>query len=279
MPLNDLEEPLYESGLYGKLPSQGDFVVRRLPQDFVSPWDDWLQTGISEGRMTSAGAWEQQYQAAPVWRFVLAAGKCGPAAWAGVMQPSVDRVGRYFPLMAAAQLPAEVDVFATLLQCVPWHDAIEKALESAFEPSTAIETLDRDIERIAFPPAFASSAAFLSEDTLPLAAREYEALCVTLGPADNQQTLRSMLLSHYAGVDAAGSAWLTQGTAAVGPTLLLARGLPTPRQFCGMLNGAWAVSGWESVQRNAGLVPAGDAAAAGAVPGMAENALQQRGVG
>lgn len=251
MPLNDSKEALHESGLYGKLPSQGDFVVRRLPQSFVGPWDDWLQAGMSECRTTLAGTWEQQYQAAPVWRFVLAASICGPAAWAGVIQPSVDRVGRYFPLMAAAQLPAKVDVFATLLHCVPWHDAIEKALETAFEPATAIEALDRDVERIAFPPSFASSAAASNEDTLPFAAREYEALSVTLGPDDNQQTLRAALISRFAGVDAAGSAWLTQGTATVGPALLLARGLPTARQFCGMLTGNWVESGWEIVPRHA----------------------------
>ena len=279
MSLSDSPVSLCESGLYGKLPSQGDFVVRRLPQSFVGPWDDWLQAGMAECRMTLTGTWEQQYQAAPVWRFVMAAGICGPGAWAGVIQPSVDRVGRYFPLMAAAQLPAKVDVFATLLQCVPWHDAIEKALETAFEPATAIETLDRNVERIAFPPAFALSSAASNEDTLPVAAREYDALSVTLGPSDNQQTLRAALVSQYAGVDAAGSAWLTQGTATVGPTLLLARGLPTTRQFCGMLNGSWLESGWEIFARDALSAHADGAPVPPGPVGVETAALQQRGVG
>ena len=33
-------------GFYGKIPSQGDFVTRRLPWEFTSAWDDWLQQGV-----------------------------------------------------------------------------------------------------------------------------------------------------------------------------------------------------------------------------------------
>src|SRR5690606_36950533 len=29
-------------GFYGKLPSRGDFVSRRLPADFIGQWDAWL---------------------------------------------------------------------------------------------------------------------------------------------------------------------------------------------------------------------------------------------
>ena len=43
--------------------------------------------------------WLETYLTAPVWRFALAAGCCGPAA-AGIWLPSVDRVGRYYPLRA-----------------------------------------------------------------------------------------------------------------------------------------------------------------------------------
>lgn len=35
---------------------------------------------------------------APIWRFTLSPGLAGPAAMLGVLMPSVDRVGRLFPL-------------------------------------------------------------------------------------------------------------------------------------------------------------------------------------
>ena len=33
-------------GWYGKLPSAGDFLGRRLPPEFQGPWDRWLQHGL-----------------------------------------------------------------------------------------------------------------------------------------------------------------------------------------------------------------------------------------
>ena len=34
------------AGWYGKLPGLGDFAMRRLPPEFVSHWDAWLQSGL-----------------------------------------------------------------------------------------------------------------------------------------------------------------------------------------------------------------------------------------
>ena len=38
------------AGFYGKLPSEGDFVTRRLPWEFTSAWDAWLQQGVHASR-------------------------------------------------------------------------------------------------------------------------------------------------------------------------------------------------------------------------------------
>jgi type VI secretion system ImpM family protein len=86
-------------GWYGKLPSLGDFAGRRLPPLFVEPWDRWLATGLASWRQSDE-AWLDAFLAAPTWRFALGAGvpfKQSPG-YAGVLMPSVDRVGRYFPL-------------------------------------------------------------------------------------------------------------------------------------------------------------------------------------
>ena len=83
-----------ETGFYGKLPDQGDFVGRRLSGAFVQAWDAWLQGCMAHCREALGAAWERLYQDAPVWRFLLAPGGCGAPAWAGLVQPSVDRVGR-----------------------------------------------------------------------------------------------------------------------------------------------------------------------------------------
>src|SRR5690606_39018525 len=98
----------HEPGFYGKLPSRGDFVSRRLPQPFVATWDAWLQQGIAASQAALGQRWLDVYLTSPIWRFALAPQVCGGAAYIGVLVPSVDRVGRYFPLTAALALPKGV---------------------------------------------------------------------------------------------------------------------------------------------------------------------------
>ena len=61
-------------GFYGKLPGEGDFVSRRLPWEFTSAWDDWMQQGLVASRHALGGRWLELYLSAPVWRFQIAAG-------------------------------------------------------------------------------------------------------------------------------------------------------------------------------------------------------------
>ena len=92
-------------GFCGKLPARGDFVASGLPRRFVEPWHDWLQCVLAASRQALGDDWLPAWLAAPVWRFALAPGVCGPDAAVGLWLPSVDRVGRYFPLTLAALAP------------------------------------------------------------------------------------------------------------------------------------------------------------------------------
>jgi type VI secretion system protein ImpM len=83
---------------FGKLPFLGDFASRRLPESFIKPWDDWLQPGLAAARERTGDRWLDLYLTFPVWRFVVPAGLLGDASWIGVLLPSIDRVGRCFPL-------------------------------------------------------------------------------------------------------------------------------------------------------------------------------------
>src|SRR5690606_10627892 len=95
----------HEPGFYGKLPSRGDFVSRRLAQDFVGHWDAWLQQGLAASQAALGERWLDVYLTSPIWRFAVAPGLIAEAGYVGVLVPSVDRVGRYFPLTAALALP------------------------------------------------------------------------------------------------------------------------------------------------------------------------------
>lgn len=92
-------------GFAGKLPARGDFVGAGLPRDFLDPWHAWQSQVIAGSRALMGESWLDAFLEAPVWRFHLRAGLCGPRAVIGLLLPSVDKVGRYFPLTFAA-LPA-----------------------------------------------------------------------------------------------------------------------------------------------------------------------------
>ncbi len=98
--------PENQPGFFGKLPARGDFVSRRLDHKFRAGFDEWLQKSIAISQRQLGEGWLPAYLNAPIWRFVLGPDLCGEAPAIGVMMPSVDRVGRYFPLVLAAQLPS-----------------------------------------------------------------------------------------------------------------------------------------------------------------------------
>lgn len=101
-------------GLFGKLPARGDFVRVELPGGFVQPWDAWLSAGIAAARASLAEDWQAAWFEAPVWCFALGAGACGPQPAGGVLLPSLDKVGRLFPLTIACVggVPEDPEWFA-----------------------------------------------------------------------------------------------------------------------------------------------------------------------
>ncbi len=74
-------------------------------------WDPWLAESVSQSRGKLGDRWLDCYLTSPVWRFAISAGLCGESAWVGVIMPSVDKVGRYYPMTLGAQLIAR-DGFA-----------------------------------------------------------------------------------------------------------------------------------------------------------------------
>ena len=94
-------------GAFGKMPALGDFFHLNAPPGFVRVWDDWLQGAMMAAAEAGQDAWDAQYMSAPIWRFTLAPGLAGAAKIIGVLMPSVDRVGRRFPLALMAAVERE----------------------------------------------------------------------------------------------------------------------------------------------------------------------------
>ena len=154
MPRATLMERLV-AGWYGKIPALGDFVSRRLAPDFIHTWDAWLQRGIAASRMKL-----EQFPAAPMpggapWRFALLPGVCGDQAWVGVILPSVDRVGRHFPLTIALALTPHPGLLHTMFSPQPWFLAIEQlAIASIAQDAQCLpDDLERQLAAHPFPVA------------------------------------------------------------------------------------------------------------------------------
>ena len=94
-------------GVFGKLPALGDFLARDLEPAFTGRWFEWLEGGLLAARAALGDRFQAAYMEAPAWRFALPAGIAGGQPVTGVLVPSVDSIGRGFPLTLAAVGPPE----------------------------------------------------------------------------------------------------------------------------------------------------------------------------
>ncbi|MEN9630473.1 MAG: hypothetical protein RJA10_3701 [Pseudomonadota bacterium] len=149
-------------GWHGKLPSLGDFASRRLPHEFIEVWDGWLAAGLAALRAAGPERWLDGYLASPIWRFMLLPGALpgpvGQQGWVGVLMPSVDRAGRYFPFTMAwplARLPSDGEGFSALHR---WLHQLDDLAADALQDDWTVPQLEAELERL-HPPTFGDLAS------------------------------------------------------------------------------------------------------------------------
>lgn len=225
-----------EVGLHGKLPARGDFVTRRLDGEFAEAWDGWLQRVLAASREALGAGWLESFLSAPVWRFTVPAGMFSRTGWIGLIVPSVDRVGRYFPLTLAAPLQDDgLDTPATLAKALGWLDSLEVLALEALAPDLDFEAFDRRLAGLALPPALAVPCAGPTcDDTVPLggAGARFQ---VWPNTAPDQR---------IPGLSGSAAAWCTRGGEAFPPCVAMCAGPIPGREFCAMLDGHWAEHSW-----------------------------------
>ena len=223
-------------GVYGKLPTLGDFISRRLPGDFVHCWDEWIQNAMNISRKNLGESWLDIYLVSPVWRFILDSGVCGQNAWAGILIPSVDKVGRYFPLTLATSIPKKFAVPGLFIRGASWFDWVEtialSALRDDFDPSQFDRKPEMSISRkslswIGVPEGTdgnfrISDAVFHIE--IPSQA---ETLCAWI---ELSNCLIDKYMSGY-------SIWHTKGSEQTRQCLMIYEGMPLAETYVGFLKG------------------------------------------
>ncbi|WP_068308743.1 type VI secretion system-associated protein TagF [Aliiruegeria sabulilitoris] len=130
-------------GAFGKMPSQGDFFWIDLPAGFAVVWDKWLSNSLKRARGYLGERWQECYYTAPIWRFTLAPGVVANQALLGVLMPSVDRVGRAFPLTLTMPVGASAASPLGHMSCGGIFDALETLALDALDFSMTQDALRR----------------------------------------------------------------------------------------------------------------------------------------
>jgi len=221
-------------GWHGKLPSLGDFASRRLDPAFIEAWDGWLAAGLLALREADAAGWLDAYLASPSWRFLLLPGvlpgEPGREGWAGVLMPSVDRVGRYFPFTIALPIgdaPASTQQMDSLWH---WLGRLDELAADALQEDWTVERLEDELARMAVP-----ALAALPSVEAGLAAAAGSVAEVALAAGQDAAGVIGVQAQARWREGAAGCAFWFASTELAGQRLIVSRGLPEPARLAALL--------------------------------------------
>jgi len=238
-------------GFYGKIPSKGDFVSSQLPRTFIDTWDQWLQESVASSREQLANEWLNSYLTGPIWRFALSSGVCDENAWTGLVMPSVDSVGRYFPLTLAAPVPEACKLFFLVDNEQTWFSQVEHIALSALDQDNSLDSISQDIDTLGLPDIFSrmtelecddmampsKSADLNNSENWRIAMTELESISTNLSPL-----LEQFILQRFPEY----TLWWTSGSEQVEPSILICNKLPPPQGISALLTGDWDKWGWDN---------------------------------
>jgi type VI secretion system protein ImpM len=215
-------------GLFGKLPQKRDFITFGIPGEILAPLETWLQTAVAASRSELGRSWEEIYLVAPIWRFWIGSDVFG-ANFAGVLMPSVDGVGRFFPLLAMyACENGETMPPPSYAPQEKWFGAIEARLLGVLDEG-ATPTVDTLLAGLPTPAM---------DSLAPNAHRsDFKGGPVWMAgqDTDTPSFLASIFEDDYREVARARSYWWVPGTDERGPVLHAKNGLPDPYFHARML--------------------------------------------
>lgn len=236
--------PVASPGFYGKILSHGDFVNRRLPHQFIDTWDRWLQAAIARGAELLPEDWLDCYLCAPIWRFALGPGVCGDDAWLGILMPSVDKVGRHFPLTIAMAVPPSAGFNETLALSDRWYGRVEALALSTLDSEFNFEQFEIDLQAIPLPVWAGQRGlrSFLERGIKPPNGIVW--LLKTV-PEQASPALYQVTYPMWSNFKLDGhSLWASTGTDDIYPALAATMALPPIDYFPAMIKGKWEQFGW-----------------------------------
>jgi type VI secretion system protein ImpM len=220
--------------LFGKLGAKRDFIALATPRRFLETWEPWVQACMSASRHQLGDGWQSAFLTAPLWRFWLGA-DISDATVMGAIMPSMDGVGRYYPLTLLA--------VADPLYSIPppdlnpqdhWFAEAERFLLSTLDQARTFDGISKDLDAL---PAPLTEATICSSREI-LAISETMAGIVTAGRTFQDSLLMLRQSNHW--TSAAASFWWTEGGGDFPPMAMCSRGMPDPFWYSSMLTGRLA---------------------------------------
>jgi type VI secretion system protein ImpM len=219
-------------GLFGKLPAKRDFIALFVPRALLDVWEPWMQAAMSGSREMLKERWQQIFLTAPIWRFWLGAEICGTTV-GGAFMPSLDGVGRYYPLTLFAPADAGSAIPPPDLDAQDdWFAAGEEFLLSALGRDVPYDATTAALDRLAAPSAKISSE--LPEGLEPLG---HGTVAAVAAARPFREVCSALRAGNFGSTYAAASFWWTLGGGDYQPFALCCRGMPDPFLFTTMLTG------------------------------------------
>jgi len=226
-------------GVFGKLPAHGDFVQRNLSSSFIAGWDKWMQHYIAGSREQMGENWLDIYLTSPIWRFVFSAGVVDEHTWAGIMMPSVDRVGRYYPFSVVASLPADISPVEFISSQTDWFERVESLTLEALDAEATVDELTEQVNLLDLniDSDYQNTGLIMNNNSFQINMAFADQLPSSVFP----QLLDSILIKAFNSY----STWTTLGSERVEPCLFSVQGLPDVGGLSAMMDGHWEHWGWQ----------------------------------
>lgn len=216
-------------GIFGKLPQKRDFIALNLPRAVLEPFETWLQSAVAVSRNELGTSWQDVYLVAPIWRFWIGSELLGTTC-AGALMPSVDSVGRFFPLSIIYFAEAGETIAPPPFDALDvWYFTVEERLLSVLNQNADI-AVDRLTEGLSSPTSNIAAPA-------PQPSRFKRGSLWRSDGGAASEVLSVLMSADYWDSMSGRSFWWTNGGSTSGPLIYVRNGLPDPQFYVNMIQG------------------------------------------
>lgn len=234
-------------GCFGKIRSCGDFISRHVSPSVQQKFDQWLEAGLGESKEKFQQQWLDYYLTSPVWYFLRPSADREQFVF-GIMMPSIDKVGRYYPLIVINELqygePLDLEraskIEALMLDTLSSDvgvDEFDQQLQLLSKEKYESKMVTTEVDADLSSKSQQQVMDFISGKLLRIEAEDSD--------------IKANIFAHSSEVaQQHNSIWWTKGSEHMDTTALVCCDFPPISGIHATLDGDWQASGWEPLVQN-----------------------------